>query len=1473
MWIIPILFLLRLRFAFNPYANYHYVNSTNNWFHGLTSIYPIVVGPDVEFIIFNGCHIEHSIYFMGCHTPTSFAQVLSNSTTTTSYMGYNFIVINSEIEDTLQYSGECFAESSRDLLISGNNFVVESVIPGDGVSLKVDMEHDSNSGLKIFGNEFTASSASCQTSECSKISIWVLGVGSSQTSSLVLTSNGFRDTVYASGDERLKDRPTYEVGIKVETDNLGDLETLLSSSNPILYETSSVEFQRIARNLGGRMNQNIVGSLYIVVVTDGSTLTCWDTCYYGCDEVCIVDPTRISSLSSGVCYNVTLFDLLSAAISTCSEYYNVVLAFPTLYDREILTVGRNMIVGTITRKTTTGGLGNHTMYDKPTIVHTNNLIPNNLETDGHSIYINTLGFVTFQDLAFVFQDDYQSPWFGTILFSKQYDNHTSFMTLSGCSFLGNNLNSVLFNSLKMNDLIGELRIEDCWFNGVINDIVPDSIESLVFNRNRMTNMNNGIISVIVSNHVEVVGNIALPAEGVFVNMACGGTVCITGDGGACSSTACRVRDNIIHAESPPSAETATFRLEGLNMGLTNITNNTSGGDNHGLEYLDMTYIPCEYQYMRELKYINLGIHGWVKDIICDRNEVSEKSCSLPCYPPRPPPDNCTVTKNVTITDIDYLYSLFPSVEAALQYCLSTPIQHILVMEDTYFESNLIFSPADMAVGQTGLILEGHGNPIIVGVNHFFVMGYRSSILRRIIFSSQDFNGGPTTPSTAAKLIGGNVMNLEFDNVVLRSVPIPTGTPNVLNNIPDVDRLVDVTIVDANITTSFTMKNVTLLGSKVESVAVEDMKVGKVDETSVITLMDIVGVANWGRMVLLEGSGQIEIDGLTCVTWCARILETESIIRITNKEVYSTTSKLDLKIENLVVDATTDSIVQTVETFGSGYVTALWIEGPNLSPLEVSTWADNLILTNVVLTGVPIGLRYIGISDSVLKLVETAVVPISYDEKRGMRESARFNTIEGTRHDVRSSTPNVDGIDDLNTCDDLCLSPDGEICEVNSDFNPTMTDGFGLRRFHTIRDAIDDCVSTSSPLPVKLVLLEGESDLLITKVHTEDVNFDYVGNLMVYGTLSKTGGSRITLAGAHTVEVGQTGDFILRDLELLADNSAVPVRTTPIIESITPGIVMYNMVFRNLVVSTNLDPLYNSALVFHNVDSDFVRLEDVTIESGPDVENLGVVHLPLLNVDLFAISGLTIERSEGPAVVANMTRTGGMVSISSSTFTKCGMGLIVPHNGCIIVGNPLGTVATSGKNEVTRVGATFMKQGETYFSGFVYVTNITVSDVHQSSTVHNIRGWETSSEVPVGIRVVGVNFTDEYLALNQKHQKIFIRKISTNNVGIEATILHDVVLNTQDDLIEANPGNNERLFCTDSCQFRTTDYGQLLVIMAVIGVLGFTFILILCLTCPLRLLMTGRTTGGLNLPTQNETSVVRKEITRRRMRILMNNKEK
>jgi len=146
---------------------------------------------------------------------------------------------------------------------------------------------------------------------------------------------------------------------------------------------------------------------------------------------------------------------------------------------------------------------------------------------------------------------------------------------------------------------------------------------------------------------------------------------------------------------------------------------------------------------------------------------------------------------------------------------------------------------------------------------------------------------------------------------------------------------------------------------------------------------------------------------------------------------------------------------------------------------------------------------------------------------------------------------------------------------------------------------------------------------------------------------------------------------------------------------------------------------------------------------------------------------------------------------------------------------------------------------TYFTGFWLEKPIILNSTSDTGGLEDLEEWSITNNIGVGIRIDGVTFTPDYLLLAQLTQKFFARGLSQRNPGIDTTF-HDIVINNDDNLVETDPSNNERLFCTDRCPSKTYDLENWIFIGISLGVIVLMF-LILCF-CPFVCLMITRERG-------------------------------
>jgi len=1387
--------------------------------------------------MFENCIFEDYLYFLGCHTPTISGTEISSVTNDTDFNGYDIVLKNNEFDENVYYSMECFIKSDRLVAITENTFNIDHN-QYVNCSLNIDLEHDDLSEFLIFKNDFFASSDCINGTRCAEGAICIETINSTTSSKVNVSLNIYGDEVYGFGDIKIQDFSVYRIGLKIFNTDLSFLETFLEQ-----FDSSPPAYQRVPRNLKD-FNPLIFGDLYDILVVETDLVEkCEGVCKDRCDG-CLVDPTRFDSIHSGVCENLSLFEKLGVSTVLC-VHENIYL-FSTNYTGEIISINKSVNILKIYWKTFPGVLFDPQVNEltvDPTIDIKHVQEPSILETESHSIYLNA-DEISFQNIIFTTSETHEPPWFGSTFFSTILENPNFVTTLEflGCTFITTSVEVVVFDPVDIDDRVSNLYFYWNIFDGVTYDITPDIIKNFVCANNFFQNMAQGIVEV------EIVENIIFENNTGFEvtrNFDCEGIVCI--EDASCNGTTigpCSFKNNSISGTF--SSVHAVYKLENCAFEEEDIQDNSCVDfSQYGLEYLNMPLIPCNFTNMFTLKMLNMGFDGFLQDIICDRGLPTEKFCSGMCLPPLIPPAYCIVNSSIQMMDPGYFHTSFPTIKDALKFCTSNPNEYIRILPGDYHESNLEFVISDI-ITQTKIQMEPFTPEVdvvnIFGVLHVTSNTFEELELNYLNFYSQEFNASTVFMDEFA-ILSGSVQKFIARNLLFQSVGNPDNTPVIVTNEPDVQYLISINVGGEIVR----LENVMLFGSRVLGLRIFDVNQLNVLNSTEIQLINILGKSHWQSFIDLIGVGNTLVNNTECSVWCGKLGPMESVFRIINKEVFSLTSKLYMEIDGFIVNIT-NSAIQTsglsVQS-GIGYISGVWIENPVLGD---DSLVDTFKIRNLVSFGYPVGFRYIDVSDTVLLLNEPiGSFPISYDFKRGMRETVRYNIIEGTIYDVKNGAPFIDDLlHPINTCNDLCLPEEGEVCEVHKDFDLSIS-GFGFRRFSTIQDAIDDCISISIPMPIKLILDEGmlvngDLNLVIEQEHEEDVCFNATKDILLYGPVSVLDGSRIVLLGRHKIQTGQDYVITIRGLELLIDERIVD-RTIPLLyQSNLISLVEYDIFIENVIFSTGYNVMDSNTellapLTFLIMGSTF-SMDNVLIEKGFFVETNAVIEIEFEGSGGISIfNDVLMEHCLGPAILIINSID---FTLTNNVFTQCAVGNS-SYLGCIIVFNNFMNdgIILSDNNELTRTNALITgKIGDFYFSGLIYYTQLTVNTTDRSElgNLLNITDWKMSNNVPVGIRIIEVNFTSQFLLLAQSQQKTSIKQISLNNLQIVSTF-HDIVYNLQDPVIESDPGNNERLFCSDGCGILSfkVPMGYFFLILGIV----LLILLVICVFFPFGVCLYGR----------------------------------
>ena len=838
------------------------------------------------------------------------------------------------------------------------------------------------------------------------------------------------------------------------------------------------------------------------------------------------------------------------------------------------------------------------------------------------------------------------------------------------------------------------------------------------------------------------------------------------------------------------------------------------------------------------------------DIICNRGLSTEKTCSGFCIPPSPPPPYCEVNTTATIFNSDLFFTqVFPTVKTALENCKSQPLEWIRIHDGMYNEPDLQIKPVLDGSTQPNFLMEPF-NPIVdkvilIGTTHQLFPQFKNIQINKIEFWSQNFSELIiTTPLGDENFVFGDVQNCTLFDLKFKSMPNsslePTGT-----NTPDVESILDIIVLQAS---HLNFTNLKLCGSLLYGILLLDNKQNDPDQGALFQLINIVGKSNYGTFIEINGNNKAMIRNCNCTIFCGRITSRDSIFRIINKEVLSNKSKLIVDIDGLNVQVPNDTLgsIQNLELVpsGFGFISGVWIQQPFSISLDV---IETFLILNVISINYPVGFRYLLIDNEIIFLSEpSGSDPIAFDSKRGMRETARFNNIEGILFDMKQGTPSTDiSLGLINACNDLCIPPNAGTCQVNTNFDPMITSSFGTRRFHTIIDAIVNCTSPLNPLPIELVADPGS--LIVDTVHVESIFFNISRDITIFGQFGGVGGIKITLIGRHQFKTGVTGLIQFINLNLSLDPQFILIRTLPLFyQDSYFSTVDYDLSFINLEITTNFQNTQNSSITTSMIhlfcsSGQITIFEIIHIEKGFLSSKNAIIDLLFQTSTpggFVILNQITIEHSDGLAIhLQNVSK----VEINGpSSFSNCA---VLPGNetikACILITmhQPDAIIKTIGENTISR-GNQDLPESQSILNGvhfsslFIEFDPFLLNETGSNSlkSVANITGWIMSNpNLIVGIRLTGIVFTPDYLIQSQSLQRQPIRTMSEDNPEIGTTSFFDIVFNENDQNIDNSPLSNERLFCSDGCP--PLDYT--IIIITILSVLGISICccLLVLIACP------------------------------------------
>lgn len=260
------------------------------------------------------------------------------------------------------------------------------------------------------------------------------------------------------------------------------------------------------------------------------------------------------------------------------------------------------------------------------------------------------------------------------------------------------------------------------------------------NNNYFSRITDGVLSVVVDDTFTINDNVCVECFmntggsdnsilHIKGNALTSGTQCLNSTFGECHM----LRNNFNTSVSlfDNAGATTVYRVEEIDGTIHIDDNENNRRLTYGLCYNDInSSFPCSFDGMRNLKIRNFDIVGTVKDIICDKGLVTEVSCSgFECLTDTTiDPETCFVNKSIEITNPDYGYIQFPTIQLAIDGCRAKNPKHIKILYDVYHETSLNIQFQDSYINATThnnetLLLEGCSppgtdlKPIIVGNNH------------------------------------------------------------------------------------------------------------------------------------------------------------------------------------------------------------------------------------------------------------------------------------------------------------------------------------------------------------------------------------------------------------------------------------------------------------------------------------------------------------------------------------------------------------------------------------------------------------------------------------------------------------------------------------------------------------------------------------------------------------------------------------
>lgn len=1379
-----------------------FINSSHNFFDSEIFDDNIIIGSNVTFLMFKNCVLNKKIILSPCSPIVgSFEVLVGTDQIPPEFSSYNFVIIESNIT-AIEFNFECFEQKTNKIVIANNTFNINH-----NISCLVDLKHAKTNSFEFVQNIFYTSSIGLSRVEAG---LQVENVNTTTSTLLRIIDNKFCNILNPCDNEgyqwMLSDQTILESGIVVNSNSILELASVLSTSG---YSFVLSSFQSLPRSMK-LSNIGMFGYSYDVRFTINEQTNCKHVCKDQCNS-CLIDPTRFNE--ENVCFDRTLFHRWPMIGYGCTKYNNI-FALKVEYPQETIVFNRSLIISSNEQIDFVGPLngGSFTIVDNPIITHGNIQASNPFSATGSSIVMRGTS-IKFNSIQFNIVGTNVFPFFGVLLFTTDMEILGS-ITFNECEIHGNSLDqsSILFNTITMDDAVVHVNFTNCLIEWIVFDLIPDILDTLYMVGNEVNHMINGIIDVEIEDWFVIMNNFG---NDVTFTPDCFGIFCIRDT--TCSIESCRFQNNsfnstIEEVDFPSYAGNlySMYKFENVAIKVDEIDENSNLKVPYGIEYANMPLIPCNFTMLKTIKENNVDVIGWEADIICDRDLVTEKSCSGLCLVPQPPPSFCIVDSTVLVSNPNYFHSIFPTISSALDNCQSSPTLHIKVLEDQYLESGLVFDPNDG--NQINFTMEANSNVVIIGHSHTISTLFLSvSFIGSIVFQSQVF---PTfTPLNVGNIISGIVLNVFMRNITFKALSNENEVPLGLNS-PDVDNLLDIILLGRKAR----FVDIQLFGSKKIAMRIIDGNQANPNTGAHIILEKIEGKSHLSSLLDVQGVNKIHVNGVECIQWCGAFDAANSVFRVMNKETVSLSNKFEMNITNVNVQLTNITTQQwkTVIGGGPGYISGIWIENP---VIDVS-FVKSFILTGLTSLDYPVGLRFVDITEEIIELSEPiGSFPIFDDLKRGMRETTRFNNIEGTIYDLKNGGPAGDDLlHPSNTCNDLCLPPEWEICRVDRDFS-TLTPGFGTRVFHSVQNAIASCISTLLPMPIQLH--DPDANGIVIKEHTEDIVFNASKSIRIYGPVSSLDGSRVKLIGNHVLDVGTCDDrVIIEDIELNSNTNA------PVIFGVD---IQYDLEINRIwMIGNTTTSFIKYSTTCGSFYGDDILVRVSTPKSIIYVEFSGLNNSAKLNK-------LNVDNSFGPAVHfigVSYCRLANMVLVNCFMIEPVSL-MQLP--ACIIVQSADDGLIFTRNNQINRDASAFSRvpntANGTFFSAFWFETenDFFLNDTNDIGTFNEIKGWNSNTDgTSVGIRINNIEFSPRIMVLSQLLQKEFARKISINNIGISSSF-HDVVINQLDNQIKTNPSGNERLFCSDGCPLRIYSTENWIFIGILIG--GAFLVILFLLLCP------------------------------------------